>query len=138
MLECNALVFGKPLKQLNKAIIDQASLDLVSFGLFMRILGIFVKSARYALVFAPNCRRGLRVRLRLLVESNLVNAVAIVVDTNRVVGRDADEFAVVPHAWHLALDHGVRGVLCNNKWKLAADIFKLLLGGVVGDQDIVS
>ena len=136
-LECNTLVFGKSLEQLNKAIADQASMSL-AFGLLKSLRGFLVKSARYSLIFAPNCRGGLGVGFRFLGERNLVNAVSIVVDADRVLGRDADELAMVPHAWQLALDHVVRVVLCHDKWKLASNIFELLLGSVVSNQYIVS
>lgn len=85
VLECDALVFGKSLKQLNKAIIDQARLSLAAFGLLKSLWGFLVKSARYTLIFAPNCRGGLGVGFRFLSERNLVNAVAILVDADRVL-----------------------------------------------------
>lgn len=45
---------------------------------------------------------------------------------------------MVPHAWQLGLHHGVRVVLCHDKGKLASNIFELLLGSVVSNQDVVS
>ena len=126
------------MEQLDESLINQASLKGL-FDLLTDIGSTFVKSARYALTFAPKTGRNFRSRLvfRLLAQRNLVKAVAVVVNPNWVLADDANELAMMTYAWKLALDLGVWTVVGHHKWKLASHVLQLLFSDGASNNHIV-
>ena len=68
----------------------------------------------------------------------MVKAVAVIVDADRLLARDAHELPVVSHAGQHAFDRSIWAVVCHYKRKLATHVSELLLARVACSYDVFS